>query len=60
MSQQLAFQQKLIRQSIRNFLVTATIGELTMELHLGDDFRKKCVQELLDETLAEESEENTD
>ncbi len=45
--------QKNIRSAIRGFLLTATRAELEKELELSkerkDEFRAKCIQELLDE-----------
>jgi hypothetical protein len=46
--------------NIRNFLLVATIAELETEIEIsnrtGDTFRAACVQELLDQAVAEEIE----
>ena len=52
--------QRQIRQNVRNFLLIATIEELEVELTIGDDFRKQCVQELLDEAIKEATEAGYD
>jgi|AntRauTorcE11897_2_1112592.scaffolds.fasta_scaffold01099_3 FixJ family two-component response regulator len=52
--------QRQIRMNIRNFLLVATIAELETEIEIsnrtGDTFRAACVQELLDQAVAEETE----
>lgn len=53
--------QRQLRQNVRNFLLVATIEELEVELTIGNDpFRKECVQELLDEAIAEATEAGYD
>jgi len=46
--------------NIRNFLLVATIAELETEIEIsnrtGDTFRAACVQELLAQAVAEETE----
>jgi hypothetical protein len=46
--------QRQIRMSIRNFLLTATASELAQEKQIsldnGDLFRVMCIQELIDES----------
>ena len=48
--------ERTIRQSIRAFLLTATLAELKRELELslelGHAFRAACVQELIEEEEA--------
>ena len=52
--------QRQIRMNIRNFLLVATIAELETEIEIsnrtGDTFRAACVQELLNQAIAEETE----
>ena len=53
--------QRQLRQNVRNFLLTASIPELERELQLSTNpDRKRFVQELLDEAIAEATEDGYD
>lgn len=45
--------QRQTRSNVRNFLLTANRAQLEAEINIseerGDEFRRACVQELLDE-----------